>query len=221
MFVGHYAPALAAKAVAPRVPLWVLAFAVQFMDVVWAILVLLGIEKLRIEPGFLAASDLDLFYMPYTHSLPGSLILSAILGGVYFLFRKADGAGAAFVVALAVFSHWIADLIVHAPDLPLWGNEFKVGFGLWAYREIALALEIGLLFAGTAWWMSVSKPKGTLGPIAIWLMFAVLTALQLAQVFVIKPDSPPAMASSALATYFGFTLLAWLLERTRTPKQTA
>jgi hypothetical protein len=52
MFVGHYGISFAAKRSAVGLPLWVWFIAVQWLDVVWSLLVLLGIEKLRIVPGF-------------------------------------------------------------------------------------------------------------------------------------------------------------------------
>ncbi|MEO1407395.1 MAG: hypothetical protein AAFV54_13020, partial [Pseudomonadota bacterium] len=67
MFIGHYAAAYAAKAVRPAVPLWVLFVAVQFIDYVWAVLVIFGVEKIRYEAGFTAANALDLIYIPYSH----------------------------------------------------------------------------------------------------------------------------------------------------------
>src|SRR5712671_4166696 len=82
MFVGHYGVSFAAKPAAGSVPLWVWFIAVQWLDVVWSILVLLGIEMLRIRPGFTEANPLDLYYMPYTHGLPGSLVLSLVLGAI-------------------------------------------------------------------------------------------------------------------------------------------
>jgi len=51
VFVGHYAPALVGKAVEPRVPLWMLFVAVQLVDIAWVVLVLLGVERVRIVPG--------------------------------------------------------------------------------------------------------------------------------------------------------------------------
>jgi hypothetical protein len=44
--------------------------------------------RLKIVPGFMAASPLDLYYMPYTHSLLGALVLSALLGAVVALFIR-------------------------------------------------------------------------------------------------------------------------------------
>ena len=108
--------------------MWVLFVAVQFLDFVWAILVLLGIEHVRIVPGFMAASALDLYDMPYTHSLIGALALSIVCGVLCNLVWKKSG----LIVGLAVFSHWILDLVVHAPDLLVYGSH-KVGFGLWNY----------------------------------------------------------------------------------------
>ena len=72
MFVGHYGVSLAAKRSAVHLPLWVWFIAVQWLDVVWSVLVLMGVEKLRIVPGFTEANALDLYYMPFTHGLPGS-----------------------------------------------------------------------------------------------------------------------------------------------------
>jgi len=48
MFVGHYGVAFAVKTERNRIPLWVLFIAVQFLDYIWATLVLLGIDKLRV-----------------------------------------------------------------------------------------------------------------------------------------------------------------------------
>ena len=52
MFVGHYSVAFACRTERNKIPLWVLFIAVQFLDYIWATLVLLGIEKLRVIKGF-------------------------------------------------------------------------------------------------------------------------------------------------------------------------
>src|SRR5215470_17476033 len=88
MFIGHYGVALAAKPVQKQIPLWLLFIAVQWLDVVWSVLVMLGIEKLRIVKGFTEANAMDLYYMPYTHGLIGSLALSAIFGGAVSVFYR-------------------------------------------------------------------------------------------------------------------------------------
>ena len=102
MFVGHYGVSFAARKIEPSIPLWVLFIAVQLLDVVWAPFVLLGIEKVRIVPGFTASNPFDLFTTPYTHSLVAALVWS---GAAFVVYRLGSGAGprAALVVAAAVF----------------------------------------------------------------------------------------------------------------------
>jgi hypothetical protein len=114
MFVGHYSVAFAVKSERNRIPLWVLFVAVQFLDYVWATFVLLGIEKLRIVPGFTAGSPLDAYYMPYSHSLIAALGWSGVAVLIYKAVWDAKGS---LLVGLAVFSHWILDFIAHPHDL--------------------------------------------------------------------------------------------------------
>src|SRR5437667_8839113 len=83
MFVGHYGVAFAVKTERNKIPLWVLFVAVQLLDFLWAPFVLLGIEKVRFVPGITATNALDLYYMPYTHSLIGALFWSAVAFAIY------------------------------------------------------------------------------------------------------------------------------------------
>src|SRR5258708_24902072 len=120
MFVGHYGPSFAAKALKQSIPLWILFIAVQWVDVMWSVLVLLGIEKVRIVPGITATNPLVLYYMPYTHSLLATILWS--LGAVlaYRAIPKLGSWVTAGIVGAAVFSHWVLDLLVHPPGLPLY-----------------------------------------------------------------------------------------------------
>jgi hypothetical protein len=148
MFVGHYGPSFAIKAARPQIPLWVLFIAVQLVDVGWAILVLLRIEKVRIVPGITASNPLDLYYMPYTHSLVAAVLWSVAAGafGTWLLGIKTWPV--ALWIGAAVFSHWVLDFLVHRPDLPVYDDTMKVGLGIWNYPAIAIALEATLLFVG-------------------------------------------------------------------------
>ena len=212
MFIGHYGVSYAAKARRPAVPLWVLFIAVQFLDVLWGAFVLLGIEKVRIVPGFTATNPLDLYYMPYTHSLTAALTWSVLAGLAWRFWKPATGG--ALIVGIAVFSHWVLDLIVHTPDLPLVGNQFKVGLGLWNHAAVALLLEVVILLAGLALYLRSStcvKSGGTVG----FIIFSVfMVAIQLMVFFGAPPKSPDAAALMAL---FGYALLAgvagWLETR--------
>jgi hypothetical protein len=210
MFTGHYSASFAGRAIDRTIPLWVLFVAVQLLDFIWGILVLLGIEHVRIVAGFMAASALDLYDMPYTHSLLGALVWS-ILGGTLFcvLWKRAWTAG--LIVGLAVFSHWILDLVVHGPDLVIYGSH-KMGFGLWNYFWPEFALECALLLGTIVWYLrGVSSPVTTR---RAWNLFAILIAFQCIDKFGPPPSGITQFAVSALVAY---TLLAafaaWVEQR--------
>jgi hypothetical protein len=204
MFTGHYSASFAGKAVDRTIPLWVLFVAVQLLDFVWSILVLLGIEKVRIVPGFMAASALDLYYMPYTHSLAGALVWSGIGGALFcVLWKRSWTAG--LIVAGAVFSHWVLDLIVHGPDLVIY-DSYKMGFGLWNYFWPEFALECVLLLGSLLWYLrGVSSPATTR---RAWILFAILIAFQCLDKFGPPPAAPAQAAGSALAAYTVLAALA-------------
>ncbi len=210
MFVGHYGVSFAAKRVDRSIPLWVLFIAVQLLDVFWAPFILLGIEKVRIVPGITASNPLDLYYMPYTHSLVAALLWSAGAGIIYGLLTRPRPAGkAALVVALAVFSHWALDFVVHRPDLPLYDNAAKVGLGLWNLPIIAFALEAVLLFGGMwLYFRTASVPRLPMTAFGL-----VILLIQAYVFFGPPPDSDKAAAVTALAAYVIFAGVIRLLER--------
>src|SRR5678816_609145 len=137
MFVGHYGVSFAGKRLAPSVSLATLFIAVQLLDVGWSLLVLLGIEKVSIVPGITASNPLDLYYMPYTHSLVAATFWSVAVAFVVWLLPRVATRSAAVWIGVAVFSHWILDFIVHRPDLPLYDDTLKVGLGVWNYPVVA------------------------------------------------------------------------------------
>jgi hypothetical protein len=51
MFIGHFGTAFASKKIDNRISLGTTFLAAQFLDLLWPIFVLLGIEKVAIEPG--------------------------------------------------------------------------------------------------------------------------------------------------------------------------
>lgn len=220
MFVGHYGPSLAAKAAKNSIPLWVLFIAVQLLDVFWSVFVLLGIEKVRIAPGITATNPLDLYYMPYTHSLVGATLWSIAAGIAYYVFRKADGWLAAAIVGAAVLSHWVLDWLVHRPDLALYDNSFKVGLGLWNFPVFAFVLEIAVLFCGMYLYMKSTKPMARGGRFGIVIFGFVMLAIQSTVFFRPPPTSDKAAAVTALVFYLAFAGIAHWLEGKRSPRTT-
>lgn len=209
MFVGHYGVSFAIKRVAPTIPLWGLFFAVQLLDVIWAPFVLLGIEKVRIVPGITASNPLDLYYMPYTHSLPAAVLWAGaalVLSRLLVARDRARTVG--LLVALAVFSHWLLDLVVHRPDLPLYDDTFKVGLGLWNVPGLAFGLEAALLFGGIGLYLGTAGASRLGMPV----FGLVMLAIQAYVFFGPPPVSDQAAALTALAAYVVFAVVAKRLE---------
>ena len=219
MFIGHYAAAFAARAVKPAIPLWQLFVAVQLVDFAWAGLVLAGIEKMRVTKGFMEASMLDLHHMPYTHSLVAVVVWAIAAGVLYAALRRgADKWMAGAIIAGAVFSHWLTDLIVHGPDLALYFGGPKVGLGLWNSLLWSNVVEIGLLLIGAALYLANTKPKGPVGRFAPFALVGFMIAVQLYNHLPV--DHPPAVPQFAIMGLIAFSLLAflaWLADRTREP----
>ena len=213
MFVGHYGVSFALKGRDARIPLWFLFIAVQLVDVGWALLVLAGVEKVRIAPGITASNPLDLYYMPYTHSLVASVVWAAVAGTIYRL--RGSWRGSALLVGLAVLSHWFLDLLVHRADLPLYDDAAKVGLGLWNYRAAALSLEATLLFGGLVWYLRHSTPRRRIGTYGFITLGLLMLAIQVQVFFGTPPESDVAAALTALAAYLIFAALAGWLERAR------
>ncbi|MEM1381895.1 MAG: hypothetical protein AAGH41_14875 [Pseudomonadota bacterium] len=217
MFVGHYAAALGARSFATQVPLWFLFFAVQFVDYLWAIFILLGIEEARVVPNFLEASHLDLYFMPYTHSLAATVVWSAALGIAYVLLARPERRMVAGgVVAFAVASHWFADLIVHIEDLPLLYGDPKVGFGLWRNQLLSQSLEAGILLLGLILYVRATKPKGAFGRATPIILAVVMFGMQaIGQVPPSADQTIQAFAQTALLAYTVLVGFAFLVDRTR------
>lgn len=211
MFIGHYSVSFAAKALEPRIPLWLLFLAVQLADVFWSIFVWLGIERVRIVPGITATNPLDLYYMPYTHSLVAAILWSVAGLVAYRLWRGGRQGKAALLVAVAIFSHWVLDFIVHRPDLPLWDDMAKVGLGLWNRPLVAFALEVALFFGTMAWYLKATRATKRAGRWGIPVLGTFMLAIHAVAFFGAPPTSANLAAGMALGSYLVFAgLVAWL-----------
>lgn len=171
MYIGHFAPALAAAAASPDAPrLGKLFVAAQLVDLAFFVLLMLGIEDLRVVPGITAMNPMDLYRMPYTHSLVGAALWGLAFGAIIWRVTGVRAAGA--WAATVVLSHWLIDLLVHRPDLTLAGAPPKLGLGLWNHPLIAMPLELGLV--ALAFWFFLRRTSGPLGPPLILLAVMVL-----------------------------------------------
>ena len=216
MFVGHYAASLALKRFEKRASLGVLFLAVQFVDIVFFPFVLLGIERVNIVENFTQSTHFELEYMPYTHSLVGFLIWAGL---AYALFRWVivKSHSVAVVVALAVMSHWLLDVIVHTPDMPLWNDaSLKLGFGLWNNAVATYVLEAVLLLAGLWLYLSATKATTRTGKYGMGIFVVLLLLVNIVNIFgPLQGDSKLVLAVSALVAYLLFAAVAFWLDTKR------
>src|SRR5918999_1570945 len=186
MLLGHYGAAFAAKRYAPRASLGVFNLAAQFLDELWPLLVLMGLETVRVAPGVLAANPLEFVHYPITHSLLGAIGWSVLLGGLYYAMRRDQRS--AVVVGLLVLSHWFLDLPMHAPDLPLWpGSDVKVGLGAWRSVPLTMGIELLVFGAGLSVYLRATRAKDRAGRWGLWAMVSALLAIALSSLFAPPP----------------------------------
>jgi hypothetical protein len=215
VFIGHFAVAFAAKKVSPQTSLGTLVLAAEWIDLLFPVLILLGIEQAGIRPGDNAFLRLDLTRFPVSHSL------LAVLGWSLLFFgsvrRRTHDLTAAFVVAAAVFSHWVLDFISHTPDLPLWPGGPLVGLGLWRDLRGTAAVE-SLMFAGGLWiYFHGTAARDRIGRWGAVALAVFLSLLYVGNVVGPPPTDVKAFAVVGLAAWL-FPVWAWWVDRHREPR---
>jgi membrane-bound metal-dependent hydrolase YbcI (DUF457 family) len=205
MFLGHLGLAFAAKRLAPRTSLGTLGAASQWVDLVWPLLLLAGIERVRIAPGDTAYTPLAFIHYPWTHSLLMSIAWALAAGILYWLIT-ADGRGAG-VVGLLVASHWVLDWITHRPDLPVtpWTTG-RVGLGLWDSVAATVLVEGAIFAGGVLLYATGTRPRKPAGAIALWGLVAFLVATAVAN----RLTTPPGEAAVAWGTISMWLLVLWM-----------
>jgi hypothetical protein len=214
VFIGHFAVAFAAKKAAPKASLGTLVVAAAFLDVVWPVLVLLGVERFRIVPGFTAVNPFDFTYYPWSHSLLMTLVWSLAFALVYFAWSR-DRNGTIWV-GIAVASHWVLDVVSHVPDMPLYpGGGEKLGLGLWRSIPATFAVE-GILFAaGVALYVIATRSRDRIGSVAWWAYVALLLALYVPGPWASRPPSENAVAIFGIIALLIFGPWAYWIDRHR------
>ena len=205
MYLGHYAVALAAKRASPYTSLGTLIAASQLIDIVWPLLVLMGVEKVVVDPGRTIVTPLDFTKYPFTHSLLSVLVWASLFATFYWLLTR-NRVGT-MVVWLAVLSHWMLDFLTHAPDLPLYpGGDMTVGLGLWNSLSGTLVVELGLFFLGLVLYLSVTRPANRVGRFSLSAL--VLFLLTTYFMNVLGPP-PPDYRTVAYAAMLLWLLVPW------------
>jgi hypothetical protein len=223
MLAGHYGVGFALKRFDRMLSLGILFLAVQFSDILWTIFVLLGVEKVQVVSGITKANSLNFIYYPFSHSLVATLIWSALVFVLFtFLPPKYRGKKliGGIVAGLAVFSHFVLDLIVHIPDLPLAGNSsLKIGLGLWNIPWLSWIAEWIILFGGLLMYLRATKGRSFWGKYGPWVISIILAILQVVGSLNPPPSNPRIPALIGLIMYLLTAYAGFTIDKNRIPSK--
>jgi len=219
MFSGHFGLAFASKRAAPKTSLATLVLAAQWLDTLWPVFLLLGVEHVRIAPGNTRLTPLDFYDYPWSHSAVMAALWGVAFGVVHFALKRSRRTAA--LLAALVFSHWVLDLLTHGPDLPLWPGGPRVGLGLWNAPAAEVLLEAAIYFGGAAVYFRTTRPRDRVGRIGAWVFAALIPILHVASSAGPPPPSVGALAWMAALLPWPFLLLAWWFDRHREPTEPA
>ena len=208
MFIGHNAIGFASKRLAPRTSLGWLMAAPMLLDLIWPVLLLLGIEHVRVDPRATKFSPMDFNDYPWSHSLATTLGWAALFAALYF-WRSRYGAGAV-TIFFGVISHWVLDFVTHRPDLPLWPHGPKVGLGLWNYPHTTLIIELAMFTIGVLIYRDMTEPVDRTGSIAMWALVLLLAGIYIGTAGTTPPSDPKKIAWGALSLILVPIWAAWI-----------
>lgn len=217
MFAGHVGAALAIGRVERRVNIGIFVAAAILLDIALWLFVLLGWESVSIPANFAETHQAD-FEFPYSHGLVASVAWSVIAGAAAFGCYARQPAirwRAATLIAVAVFSHWLLDAVVHHPELPLAGADSpNVGLNLWSNMPVALATEAAIVILGL-WLFACGSSLPLRRLLALILLTLFVLAFTVAGMTIAPaPPSSLAMAGSSLITLVAVCgLFCWLGRR--------
>ncbi|AHM60569.1 hypothetical protein D770_11560 [Flammeovirgaceae bacterium 311] len=205
MFIGHFAVGFGAKKAQPAISLGTYFLAAQWLDLLWPTLLLLELEQVVINPGITVVNPLEFTHYPISHSLLMVLVWSGLFALGYWLLKK-NRAGA-MVLGLCVLSHWVLDLIMHRPDLPLYpGDSPLLGLGLWNSLPGTILVE-GLVFAaGLALYLRATTAVNKKGIYGLWSLVVFLVVIQTGNLF---GPPPPDVAGIAWAGHLQWLFVLW------------
>jgi hypothetical protein len=209
MFIGHFGVGFAAKSIDKKISLGTLFLASQFIDLLWPILLLLGLERVKIEPGNTAVTPLNFISYPISHSMLGVIFWGILFGVVYYLIKK--NLRGSILLGVLVFSHWLLDLLTHRPDLQLFPwSDYKVGFSLWNSFTGTVLVE-GLIFtAGVFMFYKVGRLQSKSKKILFWSLVVFLAAVYVMNLAGSPPPSEEPIAFVGLSQWLLIALAYWI-----------
>lgn len=219
MFIGHYGIGLALKKVEPRLSLGLLIFGAIMLDILFGLFLLAGVEHAKIIPGATVVSPFEFYDYPLSHSELGAVMWATAVFLAYWLWPKGDRTQRkrpAFILSVAIFSHFILDVISHRPDMTISGNNSSIlGLSLWNSLAGTMIVELGLLFIGSALYMSATYSVSSSGKYGFALMILILMVLYIGNIFGPPPPDMISVAVTITAGQLALVALAFWVDRNR------
>jgi hypothetical protein len=206
MFIGHFAVGFAGKRLAPRASLSALLFAALLADIIWPVLLAVGVEKVRIVPGATAYTPLEFVSYPWSHSLVMLIVWGVLLAAFYI--KRYEGRHTGLILGLLVVSHWVLDWITHKPDMPLWPYGPVLGLDLWRSVLWTMVVEIPMFAIGVFIYVRSTRSRDRIGTYGLWALVLLLLGMYVADsLSAAVPPSVTAIWISALIAMA--VILAW------------
>jgi hypothetical protein len=223
MFQGHYGVALALKRAEPKLSLGTLFVAVQLADLLWAVFVLLGWEHARIVPGYTRVTSLEFLDYPISHSLLAGIIWGAVAAALYYSWPTRDTTRhwqASAIVGVAVLSHYVLDVLVHVPDLPIAGSDSpKLGLGLWNNPTATVVVELLVFVIGLALYVTLKSHRHPVRAGRLTLLVLALLGTFVANLYGPLPPNMTTVAISAIVLFVVVAALGTWADRRATPQE--
>jgi hypothetical protein len=159
--LAHAGVGLAAKRVAPSVPLGALLVGAYLLDLVWAVFWALGMDHFP-APGIEVPA-------PWSHGLTMACLWSLGATAVASVFTQR--ARTRLLFGALVFSHWVVDFVTQPMGAAFPGAGFRMrvlfgeaptieGLGLYNSAVALNVVEYGTLILGTALYVAaVRRPR--------------------------------------------------------------
>jgi hypothetical protein len=207
MFIGHFAVGLAGRRLTPRAGLGWWFAAVVFLDAVWPVMLLLGLEQVAITPSPDPFLNLTFISYPISHSLVAAVAWAIVFAGAWRMIKgRGDGA---LLLAAGVLSHWVLDVVSHLPDMPVLPHGPYIGLGLWRSVPLTVVVEVAMFAGGIAWYARGRRPR-----VSFWLLMGLLVVLYVASLVSPPPPSVAAIAWTSIVAWL-FIPWAWWADRPR------
>jgi membrane-bound metal-dependent hydrolase YbcI (DUF457 family) len=179
--------------------------AAQWLDLLWPVFILTGIEKVKIEPGNTVLTPLNFEYYPWSHSLLMAVGWGILFALAYTLFTR--NSKSAVLLFFLVISHWVLDYITHIHDLQLTPfSETRVGLGLWNYKWLEISIETFLFLLGIVIYLNSTKAKNKTGIWTFWSLAIFFLVVHFGNIFGPPPNNVQAIGWIGLSQWL---IVAW------------